>query len=131
MRQPSFCQHTGAVDVPRTLIVTNDFPPRVGGVQQYVWNLAANLPPDRLRPDLAGADEVRRRHGIAAGRPLVVCVSRLVPRKGQDALIRAMPAIRRREPDAMLLIVGGGPYREALEAMAGQAPPGAVVFAGE
>ncbi len=36
------------MDVPRTLIVTNDFPPRVGGVQQYVWNVAANLPADRV-----------------------------------------------------------------------------------
>src|SRR5881396_1403393 len=35
-------------DVPRTLVVTNDFPPRVGGVQQYVWNLARSLPPDRV-----------------------------------------------------------------------------------
>ena len=33
------------------------------------------------------------RHGLD-GRPLVVCVSRLVARKGQDVLIRAMPAIR-------------------------------------
>ena len=36
------------MDVPRTLIVTNDFPPRVGGVQQYVWNVASNLPEDRV-----------------------------------------------------------------------------------
>ena len=50
------------------------------------------------------------RHGLA-DRPVIVCVSRLVPRKGQDTLIRALPAIRRRVPDAALLIVGGGPYR--------------------
>ena len=35
-------------EIPRTLVVTNDFPPRVGGVQQYVWNLVQNLPPDRV-----------------------------------------------------------------------------------
>src|SRR5205823_2996306 len=34
--------------IPRTLVVTNDFPPRVGGVQQYVWNLVANLPANDL-----------------------------------------------------------------------------------
>src|SRR2546428_8094163 len=34
--------------VPRTLVVTNDFPPRVGGVQQYGWRLVARLPPDRV-----------------------------------------------------------------------------------
>ena len=41
-------------------------------------------------------------------------MSRLVPRKGQDTLIRALPAIRRRVPDAALLLVGGGPYRSRL-----------------
>ena len=55
-----------------------------------------------------------------ADRPVVVCVSRLVPRKGQDTLIRALPAIRRRVPDAALLIVGGGPYRATLESLARQ-----------
>src|SRR5437667_12528013 len=34
--------------VPRTLLVTNDFPPRIGGVQQYEWNLARELPVDRV-----------------------------------------------------------------------------------
>ena len=65
------------------------------------------------------------------GRPLVVCVSRLVPRKGQDVLIRAMPEIVSRVPEAALLIVGNGPSRERLEAMAAQEPRGSVVFAGQ
>jgi phosphatidylinositol alpha-1,6-mannosyltransferase len=30
-------------------------------------------------------------------------------------LIRAMPAIRRRVPDAVLMVVGGGPYRNTLQ----------------
>jgi phosphatidylinositol alpha-1,6-mannosyltransferase len=84
---------------------------------------------DRFRPDLP-IEEVRERHHLV-DRPVVACVSRLVPRKGQDVLIRAMPAIRRRVPDAALLIVGGGPYRATLERMAAEAPRGSVVFAGE
>ncbi|GAB2803648.1 glycosyltransferase family 4 protein [Actinoallomurus bryophytorum] len=62
----------------------------------------------------AGGAEIRARHGLA-DRPVVVCVSRLVPRKGQDALIHAWPRVRRAIPDAALLLVGGGPYRPALE----------------
>jgi phosphatidylinositol alpha-1,6-mannosyltransferase len=84
---------------------------------------------ERFRPDLP-IDEIRLRHGLA-DRPLVVCVSRLVARKGQDALIRAMPAIRSRVPDAALLIVGDGPHRETLEKMGGEAPAGSVAFAGQ
>jgi phosphatidylinositol alpha-1,6-mannosyltransferase len=72
-----------------------------------------------FRPGIPGSGgaAVRARLGLA-DRPVVVCVSRLVPRKGQDTLIRAMPRILASVPDAVLLIVGGGPYRGALERLA-------------
>ncbi|MBG0816283.1 glycosyltransferase family 4 protein [Planomonospora sp. ID82291] len=59
------------------------------------------------------------RSWCAAG-PVVVCVSRLVPRKGQDTLLRAWPRVLRAVPDARLLLVGGGPYRRSLERLAGR-----------
>ncbi|AJP01665.1 GDP-mannose-dependent alpha-(1-6)-phosphatidylinositol monomannoside mannosyltransferase [Streptomyces cyaneogriseus subsp. noncyanogenus] len=65
----------------------------------------------------SGGDEVRARLGLT-DRPVVVCVSRLVPRKGQDTLIRAMPRILAAEPDAVLLIVGDGPYGKDLRRLA-------------
>ena len=79
------------------------------------------LPPgvdtDRFRPDPAGRAELRDRYRLG-GRPTVVCVSRLVPRKGQDVLIKALPSIRRRADGAALVIVGGGPYLESLRTLA-------------
>ncbi|HKT02427.1 MAG TPA: glycosyltransferase family 4 protein, partial [Rugosimonospora sp.] len=78
--------------------------------------LAPGVDADLYHPGVDGT-EVRRRYGLG-DRPVVVCVSRLVPRKGQDALIRALPAIRRRVPDAVLLLVSGGPYRSTLERLA-------------
>lgn len=82
-----------------------------------------------FRPDLPTAD-IRERLGIG-DRPLVVCVSRLVPRKGQDVLIRGMRRVHRRVSDAALLIVGGGPDEDRLRALAADAPGGSVFFAGQ
>ncbi|MEU4790013.1 glycosyltransferase family 4 protein [Micromonospora tulbaghiae] len=80
--------------------------------------LAPGVDVDAYHPEVDGG-RVRSRLGLA-DRPVVVCVSRLVPRKGQDMLIRALPEIRRRVPDAALLVVGGGPYRSTLEKLARQ-----------
>ncbi len=82
-----------------------------------------------FRPDLPTAD-LRERLGVG-DRPVVVCVSRLVARKGQDVLILGMPRIRDRVPEATLVIVGGGPYEDRLRALAAGAPAGSVVFAGQ
>ncbi|MFI5848957.1 glycosyltransferase family 4 protein [Micromonospora chalcea] len=81
--------------------------------------LAPGVDVETYHPDVDGT-QVRKRLGLA-DRPVVVCVSRLVPRKGQDMLIRALPEIRRRVPGAALLVVGGGPYRSTLEKLARQA----------
>jgi phosphatidylinositol alpha-1,6-mannosyltransferase len=92
-----------------------------------------HLPPgvdvETFRPsDTGGA--VRDRYGLGE-RPVVVCVSRLVPRKGQDTLVRALPAVRARCPEAALLLVGGGPYRERLAELArASGVSDAVIFTG-
>jgi phosphatidylinositol alpha-1,6-mannosyltransferase len=91
--------------------------------------LTPGVDADRFRPDLR-TDDIRARFGLEA-RPLVVCVSRLVTRKGQDVLIKAMRTIRRRVPEAALLIVGGGPIEARLRRMASEAPRDSVYFAGQ
>jgi phosphatidyl-myo-inositol dimannoside synthase len=50
-------------------------------------------------------------------RPVIVCVSRLMARKGQDELIRALPEVHKTSPMASLIIVGEGPYRKDLESL--------------
>ncbi|MFF8936104.1 glycosyltransferase family 4 protein [Streptomyces paradoxus] len=80
----------------------------------------AQLPPgvdEKTFHPGSGGEEVRARLGLT-DRPVVVCVSRLVRRKGQDTLIRAMPRILAAESGTVLLIVGGGPYEKDLRRLA-------------
>ncbi|MBV8994267.1 MAG: glycosyltransferase family 4 protein [Pseudonocardiales bacterium] len=92
------------------------------------------LPPgvdcDTFRPDPDARAEIRRRHRLGRT-PVVLCVGRLVARKGQDMLVRALPAIRRQVPGATLLLVGDGPARASLHRLADSCEVGdAVVWAG-
>ncbi|MEV0367965.1 glycosyltransferase family 4 protein [Nocardia fusca] len=79
------------------------------------------LPPgvdtETFRPDPAARAELRKRYGLG-DRPTVLCLSRLVPRKGQDVLLIAMHRIKERIPGAVLVIAGSGPYEDRLRGFA-------------
>jgi phosphatidyl-myo-inositol dimannoside synthase len=83
--------------------------------------LTPGVDPGEFRPG-AGGMRIRRELGIPADRPVVVCVSRMVPRKGQDLLIKSWPAVRSGSRcDPLLMLVGDGPYRSRLDRLAKQA----------
>jgi phosphatidylinositol alpha-1,6-mannosyltransferase len=91
--------------------------------------LAPGVDPTAFHPGAGGA-AIRERLGLG-GRPVVVCVSRLVPRKGQDTLIRAWPQVLAVASDAVLLLVGGGPYAGRLQRLAsGLGVAGSVIITG-
>jgi phosphatidyl-myo-inositol dimannoside synthase len=99
------------------------------GAHPALRQLAPGVDVETFRPDVDGA-AVRARHALT-DRPVVVCVSRLVRRKGQDRLIDALPAVRRAVPGTVLLLVGSGPYEGALRTRAARAGVAEhVVFAG-
>jgi phosphatidylinositol alpha-1,6-mannosyltransferase len=78
----------------------------VPGVNVTEFSPANGVVGNQLRADLGWM-----------GRPVIVCVSRLMARKGQDELIRALPEVHRTSPKASLIIVGEGPYRKDLESL--------------
>jgi phosphatidylinositol alpha-1,6-mannosyltransferase len=84
--------------------------------------LAPGVDAGRFRPDPGAREAIRERHDLG-DRPVVVCVSRLVPRKGQDTLIRAWPEVQKQVPGAALVIVGGGPYLAKLRNLAERPAP--------
>lgn len=58
--------------------------------------------PAVFRPDVATRQRIRQETGTAAGKPVILAVSRLVRHKGYPELLRAMEAV----PDAELWVVG-------------------------
>jgi phosphatidylinositol alpha-1,6-mannosyltransferase len=104
--------------------------------------LAPGVDNESFRPAAGGA-AIRERLGIAPDVPVVLCVSRMVPRKGQDTLIEAWPQVLARlrapaRPEAgaaaaepVLLLVGDGPYSGDLRKLVQRRQlAGSVLFAG-
>jgi phosphatidylinositol alpha-1,6-mannosyltransferase len=91
--------------------------------------LPSGIDTGAFRPDVSD-ETVRERHALGDA-PVVCCVSRLVARKGQDMLIRALPRLAQAVPDVRLLIVGSGPYDATLRTLAQRTGVAdRVVFAG-
>jgi phosphatidylinositol alpha-1,6-mannosyltransferase len=74
--------------------------------------IAPGIDTDHFAP--VDSTDVKKSLGLTE-KKVIVSVGRLVHRKGQDVLITAMPEILREIPDAHLLLIGEGPYRQYLE----------------
>jgi glycosyltransferase involved in cell wall biosynthesis len=70
------------------------------------WWLAG-IPADLAARPLAAAP-------VPEGVPLFVCAGRLIPQKGIDLVIRALPVYRRQYGPCALWVIGDGPERESL-----------------
>jgi phosphatidylinositol alpha-1,6-mannosyltransferase len=91
-----------------------------GEAADRMVRLAPGVDPAEFHPG-SGGGRIRAELGIAPGRPVVLCVSRMVPRKGQDTLLSAWPEVRARAPgDPLLMLVGDGPYQPQLEVLSRQ-----------
>ena len=73
---------------------------------------------DDFNPEVDCGVEIRRKWEIPKGARVLFTLARLVPRKGQDVVIRALPAILERYPNVVYLCAGIGPYRATLEKLA-------------
>jgi len=84
------------------------------------------LPAGKVEVVHYGLDELprpwadHRELGLPEDARVLLCVCRLAEQKGVDTAIRALPAIRVEHPDAVLLVLGEGPQRAALESLAGE-----------
>lgn len=100
---------------------------RILAVSRYVANntLVAGLPLTRIEvvhdgieiPPLPSPEDRRRARqhwDVQENETLLGCVGYLLPDKGQEHLLRALPNLRARFPLCRLLLVGDGPWRARL-----------------
>ena len=97
---------------------------------QQVLRLPSGIDVERFHPDPHARRTLRERYHLGQS-PTVVCVSRLVPRKGQDSLIEAWPRVIEQVPDAQLVIVGWGSYAKRLALLKRDSPVrGSIILTG-
>lgn len=78
--------------------------------------LAAGASPERVRVILPGVDLPAEFTIVREGRPTLLTVATMLFRyKGHDVMVRAMPLIRARVPEARWVVIGDGPFRPAVE----------------
>ncbi len=106
---------------------------RIIAVSEFVARSVTDsgLPADTIRvvydgvkvPPLTSEDsrqQAREHWGLTRDEPLIGCVGYLLPEKGQEFLLRALPEIRAHFANCRLLLVGDGPERPRLERLADQ-----------
>lgn len=104
-----------------------EFLRRKGSKVPPVHTLHARVDVNRFRADL-DTRAARARYGLQDDDKVILCFGRLVPRKGIDRLIAALPDIERRVPRARLVVAGTGPEQARLKKLAGDTD--SVVFTG-
>jgi len=68
--------------------------------------------------DINAINEIRETYGISQDDKVLVTIARVLPRKGQDTVIKALPTVLGDFPSLKYLIVGDGRYREKFSDLA-------------
>lgn len=82
--------------------------------------LEQGFPADRVLVAYTGVDTMKFKPASTEDRPIILFVGRLVEQKGAEFLIRAGGEVQKQFPDVELVLIGDGPLRKELEALARQ-----------
>jgi len=85
---------------------------KISNQPQKFLQIAPGIDTEHFAPKSTRGDLIEKYR--LDGRRVIVSVGRLVHRKGQDELVKAMPKILEQFPDAILLFVGEGPIKQML-----------------
>jgi glycosyltransferase-like protein len=107
------CQRRAIVEPDRILVVSEHWRDLLG----HEYGTAAEVVHNGVdtarfqAADPGQAQELRRRAG-AVGRPLILSVGGIEPRKGSDTLVQAVAALKRAGRDPVLAVVGGHSFQD-------------------
>jgi glycogen(starch) synthase len=106
----------------KVIVTSSSMKGEIGDHFHLPWdkiNIIANgIDLEKFQGSSIDRQSIRRRYGVGSDERLVLCVGRLVPQKGIEYLIRAVPMIAERSPNAKIVIVGEGWLRDHLEYIA-------------
>jgi glycosyltransferase involved in cell wall biosynthesis len=91
-------------------------------VSQFVRRklLEQRFPEERILVAYTGVDTMKFKPASTEDRPIILFVGRLVEYKGAEFLIKATSEVQQQFPDVELVLIGDGPLRRKLEALAKQ-----------
>ncbi|HSE84018.1 MAG TPA: glycosyltransferase family 4 protein [Thermodesulfobacteriota bacterium] len=105
-----------------------------GGIPREKVKVIYNgVNPDMLsqNPNLGAIEKLRNKFNILDGEKVILTVARLVPGKGQESVIKALPKVTKECHKVKYLIVGEGRYEEGLKTLAyREGVNSRVIFAG-
>lgn len=111
---------------------TADWVRKAGVVEDRIEIVHPGCDVNYFRPLDPTTDLQQRLLGSRSDDRVILTVGNLVPRKGHDVVIRALPQLLSSGLEATYLIVGNGPHRTALEKLAQEAGVRSrVIFAGQ
>jgi phosphatidylinositol alpha-1,6-mannosyltransferase len=106
----------------RSIIASSHYTARL--VAAFMQGVAAEIvvinPPIPPLPDAPPEARAEIDAAIAGRGPVISTLARLEPRKGVDAVLRALPALRGRHPDVVYLVAGAGADLARLQTLAAQ-----------
>jgi glycosyltransferase involved in cell wall biosynthesis len=87
------------------------------GIKKSVYVIPSGINIDQFSKDAGKRAELRCKYGVKEGETLLITASRVVPEKNIDFLVRSFALIRKARPDAKLMIVGDGSFRDELDVL--------------
>ncbi len=108
-------------EADKVIVCSQSMKSEICGHFNLPWD-KVDVIPNAIDPTMyhtsADRGSVRQRYGVGWGEKLILCVGRLVPQKGIEYFIRAIPNIINRYPEAKFVLVGEGWSRDFLESEA-------------